>query len=227
MGPLEPIVCPEGKYCPPGDTTSIICPSGHFCSKGAYQPTKCSVASHCPPGSSYDMSFLPLTLLIFLDLIAIELIIGTRVREYMKRRPPTSRRKAKSLLRTAVAMVDMERRGRQYQSLEGGDLLMSQRPLKIERADTGFGGAIPDEPRDEDDLSASNTSSDLQMFIRSMSRCIGVTNFGLSFEFVDLAFLPRKVSKPVLSDITGRIDRGTLTGVIGASGAGMDRSYSV
>ena len=126
-------------------------------------------------------------------------------------------------------MVDIERRGRHYRSLERGDFPVSPRILKIQRTDTGFGGETPDGYGDEDDQSRSNNkpSSNLQMFIRSMSRCIGTTSFGLSFEFVDLEFLPKKSSKPILSAITSRIDRGTFLGIMGCSGCGKSTFVNV
>lgn len=69
-----------------------------------------------------------------------------------------------------------------------------------------------------DNNGASRT--DLQQFVQSLSRILGATKFGLSFEFQNLHFQPKGNPKPILSDVTGLIDAGSLWGVMGASGAG-------
>jgi len=33
-GPVTPIVCPEGHYCPEGSKTPTLCPDGVYCPKG-------------------------------------------------------------------------------------------------------------------------------------------------------------------------------------------------
>lgn len=108
-------------------------------------------------------------------------------------------------------------------------MMVSPRTVQVQRADTGFGGDLPDAYADneEDLMNRNEPASNLQMFIRSMSRCIGQIDFGLSFQFIDLAFHPKKANKPILSGVTGRIDRGTLSGVMGASGAGKTTFVNV
>jgi ABC-type methionine transport system ATPase subunit len=44
--------------------------------------------------------------------------------------------------------------------------------------------------------------------------------FWTEFEFVDLRFQPKKSPKPILFDVSGRINSGAPWGVMGASGAG-------
>ena len=231
MGPLEPIICKEGNYCPPGGKESIVCPAGHFCSKGAYKPTKCSIGSHCSPGSIRDMSFLPLGMLICLDILLIAFVVGNNIRHRMKRNSVLQKsfgkpRNRRSFMRRAVTTLSPEQRAQQYESLEDDEFALTPR---IVRVDTGFGGEVPIafDHNDEDFREVKKPSSDLQLFIRSMSRCIGATNFGLSFEFEDLAFHPKKAAKSILSEVTGKIDRGTLSGVMGASGAGKSTFVNV
>jgi len=118
----------------------------------------------------------------------------------------------------------MEQRRQQYQYLQDDDVGVSPRIVTVQRSDTGFGGAAPDAFDEEEPITAK-PRSDLQLFIQSMSRCIGATSFGLSFEFIDLAFLPKKASRPILSEVTGNINRGTLSGVMGASGAGKSKTF--
>ncbi|KAL8644481.1 MAG: hypothetical protein Q9210_007234, partial [Variospora velana] len=61
----------------------------------------------------------------------------------------------------------------------------------------------------------------------SMSKCIGTEKFGLSFEFSNHKFQPKKALKPIMSEVTGKIDRGSLGGVMGASGAGKSTFVNV
>lgn len=187
--------------------------------KGAYEPTQCSIGASCPEGSSFDMSFLPLGFLLLLDALLIAWTLGAKIKAHWKRKPRSTGKNPKSLLRRAVTLVDMEQHGQQYQSLDGEDFTISPRILQVQRADTGFGGAVP-YSFDDEVQTDTKPNSNLQLFIRSMSRCIGGTNLGLSFEFSDLAFLPKKATKPILSEVTGQICRGSISAVMGASGAG-------
>ncbi|KAK3167406.1 hypothetical protein OEA41_010533 [Lepraria neglecta] len=68
---------------------------------------------------------------------------------------------------------------------------------------------------------------DILQFVQSLSRCTVATTFGLSFEFENLMFQPKKCSKPILSGVTGEIKSGTLWGVMGASGAGKSTFINV
>lgn len=135
-------------------------------------------------------------------------------------------RNRKSFSRRAITTLNAEDQARRYESLEDIEFAFTPR---IMRVDTGFGGAIPMafDPDKGDIEDIKKPSSDLDLFIRSMSRCIGATNCGLSFEFEDLAFHPRKAAKPILSEVTGKINRGTLSGVMGASGAGKSTFVNV
>ena len=174
------------------------------------------------------MSFLPLGMLLFLDILMIVFVIWNKVRFRGGKSKKTSgkAKSRRSFLKRAVTSLGAEQRARQYESLEDNEFAMTPR---IMRVDTGFGGEVPMafDP-DEDEFGGDKKpSSDLQLFIRSMSRCIGATNFGLSFEFENLAFHPKKAVKPILSEVTGKIDRGTLSGVMGASGAGKSTFVNV
>ena len=61
---------------------------------------------------------------------------------------------------------------------------------------------------------------DLKRFTASMSKCIEAKELGLSFTFLDLGLRPGSDGKELLRDFTGRIDSGSMWGVMGASGAG-------
>ncbi|OLN83300.1 putative white-brown complex-like protein 30 [Colletotrichum chlorophyti] len=67
----------------------------------------------------------------------------------------------------------------------------------------------------------------LQAFVSSMRRATDVTNFGLAFSYADLKCQPKKSKKTILQNVTGSIDRGTLTAVMGGSGAGKTTFVNV
>ncbi|KAL8949179.1 MAG: hypothetical protein Q9222_004692 [Ikaeria aurantiellina] len=114
-------------------------------------------------------------------------------------------------------------RAKKYQNLADSDIALESRITHVQRSDTAFGGNFtPIDSKNDDEL-----ISDLDLFIQSMSKCIGTEKFGLSFEFTDLRFQPKKAKKPILSEVTGRIDRGSLWGVMGASGAGKSTFVNV
>ena len=70
-------------------------------------------------------------------------------------------------------------------------------------------------------------NADLRAFVGSLSKCIDGAHFGLSFEFENLGFWPKGTPKPVLSNVTGEISRGSLVGVLGGSGAGKSTFVNV
>lgn len=74
------------------------------------------------------------------------------------------------------------------------------------------------EHMNEDNNGADRT--DLQRFVQSLSKIMGASTFGLSFEFHNLRFHPKKSPRPILEDVSGLIHAGSLWGVMGASGAG-------
>ena len=228
MGYLEPIICRQGNYCPPPGRERIQCPAGHYCSIGAYEPTPCSFGARCPSGSDRNMSLLPLTLLAIVDLILIGCTVGINIFARHKGKHQKQRKTTGSYLAKAMSFVDKKQQAKQYQSLEDGDILLEPRISHVRRANTGFSAAMDaaflSKPRaiDYDD-----PSSNLQRFVQSLSKSIGTARFGLYFEFVDLKFQPRKSSRPILSEVTGQIKSGSLSGVMGASGAGKSTFVNV
>lgn len=66
---------------------------------------------------------------------------------------------------------------------------------------------------------ALSQEPEMQRFLIYLSRAIHTKEVGLSFDFEGLSFKTRQGQK-ILSDVTGSIARGTMTGVMGGSGAG-------
>ena len=174
------------------------------------------------------MSFLPLGLLVVLDILLIGWTFGFRVFARYKKTPQKRGKTTGSYLTKAMTFVDKKRQTEQYQSLEDGDILLEPRISHIRRDNTGFSAAMDaaflSRPQKID---YNDPSANLQLFVQSLSKCIGTSKFGLSFEFVDLKFQPKKSTKPILSEVTGQIQPGSLSGVMGASGAGKSTFVNV
>ncbi|KAL8717542.1 MAG: hypothetical protein Q9225_005220 [Loekoesia sp. 1 TL-2023] len=170
------------------------------------------------------MSFLPPGLILVVDVIVLVALLAFNIWSHFKNKHKTSSKGRRfSRLNRPVTFLDKNQHLKKYQSLQDDDLALESRITHVQRSDTGFGGNFtPIDAKGDDEL-----ISDIDLFIQSMSKCIGNEKFGLSFEFSDLKFQPKKASKPILSEVTGKIDRGSLWGVMGASGAGKSTFVNV
>lgn len=200
----------------------IVCPAGHYCSIGAYKPTQCSIGASCPKGTEKDQSVLPFGLLLLFDSILVLWIVWRKVAARFKRKYPRKAKGSRFSLRRAATFLNDSRQNKQYQSLDDdNDITLEANILKVQRTPTGFHEAVEEDfvynPEFAHD---SQSSSDLHLFVQSLSKCIGASKFGLSFGFEGLSFQPAKAEKPILSEVTGHIGHGSLWGVMGASGAG-------
>lgn len=203
MGPFEPVVCQSGYYCPEGGTEKFACPAGHYCQVGAAQPTPCSVGSVCPVGSKSQASYIPLLVLCVLDIC---LALGMLLLPLRRRRSrlPGDGDVTRILLQSKVARM----LGNSSPNLSSGSTTDVESPSN-------------------DDLERNDLASHLQAFIRSMQRVTEATHFGLSFQYRNLSYSPPGATKPILHDVTGSIERGKLTAVMGGSGAGKSTFINV
>ena len=177
------------------------------------------------------MTFLPLGILIIFDavLVTAAIILKIKQRFFAKHQKKHSFRAPKQ----AKALAGKIGRNRQYHEIGDPEQAapyeyhieyeMEPRVPNLRHRPTGFEqlGAIEDFSHEEHfDKNAEEDRTDLHLFVDSLSKCLGNSNFGLSFEFEDLRFQPKKSPKPILSEVSGRINAGSLWGVMGASGAG-------
>lgn len=98
-------------------------------------------------------------------------------------------------------------------------------------AGSGFDSILQNETApDTSPLARARTTdskpTDLNRFLVSLAKCLEDEdgNFGLSYEFNNLSFQPKKAPLPILSEVTGFIDNGSLWGVMGAAEAGTCES---
>lgn len=67
----------------------------------------------------------------------------------------------------------------------------------------------------------------LMALVDSMRKATETARFGLSFQYKSLSYHPKGVPRPILHNVTGTITRGTLTSVMGGSGAGKSTFMNV
>ncbi|KAI1380182.1 hypothetical protein F4677DRAFT_252994 [Hypoxylon crocopeplum] len=230
MGQFEPVVCQQGYYCPTssGGREILPCPAGTYCQPGAPTPTPCSVGSHCPEKSTYEMFLIPILVLIIADaLIAIGLFWHFLRKRFWRKREQSigGKRRGKSTFTGAMTTG--------YKQLpdESEREMLQMQATYIPTTDgwTGFEAALefPTPQSSTLDVTESGFSPQLRAFVESMRRATDGARFGLSFAYSDLSFQPKGSARPILQNVTGSIDRGSLTAVMGGSGAGKSTFVNV
>jgi ABC-type multidrug transport system fused ATPase/permease subunit len=175
------------------------------------------------------MNFLPLGILLIVDVILITFTVIDKLRDRYKKKGhlPRGRGEKRAFLakgagRFSRSPAYQELDDEQYHGFTDNDLPMEPNIRVMLRRPTGFEqlGSLETDFAEELHNDAGDQKTDLHLFVQSLSKCLGATKFGLSFEFQDLGFKPPKSSKPILADVSGTIHAGSLWGVMGASGAG-------
>lgn len=227
MGPFEPVICDSGYYCPPPGTDRIKCPKGSYCQPGTASPTPCTVGASCPEGSYYQTFAIPLAVLIIVDAFLALGIFYHTIRRRFHRKKASSNSKLKGL----GALSSMKQQVTGYKALpeETEMLPMEATFVPRQHEPAGFQAMLgmDFDSGDDSEKLDGQMSGHLRQFVESMRKATDAAHFGLSFEFQDLTFHPKKCPKPILSNITGMIDRGSLTAVMGGSGAGKSTFVNV
>ncbi|KAI1141292.1 hypothetical protein F5Y05DRAFT_371952 [Hypoxylon sp. FL0543] len=229
MGPFEPVVCQQGYYCPPSSngTEMIICPAGTYCQPGAPSPTPCLLGSHCPEGSTYETFLIPVAVLILADLLLAIAFLWY----FLRKRFWRSREQTINGIRRGKNSFKVATTG--YKEIPGESdnemLHMQATYVPTRDAWTGFEAALEfPAPRSSTlDVSESGLSPQLRAFVESMRRATDGARFGLSFAYSDLSYQPKGSARPILQNVTGSIERGSLTAVMGGSGAGKSTFVNV
>lgn len=229
MGPFEPVICQGGFYCPTGNE-KIQCPAGHYCQPGTAQPTQCSVGSTCPAGSISQRLWIPVAVLIALDVCLVLGIMLVWLRGRSKKSTAGSHVSVAS--DTATTAHGLCRRvtnkitGYKHVLPDESDSSDVESPPLPRRSESGFeaalsldlGQRIPD---------VGELNPELTAFVQSMQKATDAARLGLSFQYADLSFQPKGMPRPILHNVTGSIDRGSLTAVMGGSGAGKSTFVNV
>lgn len=240
QGYLEPKICADGFYCPPGGKELILCPKGTFCPSGSYRPLNCTYAAICPAGSVRQIGMLPLFVTLAIDLTLLFVVAaGFGISKRRKSRPKrytTLDDKGRTPLRRSVYPPD----NRRSPAVPVSDL---QAPLPVPKT----GRPTPMQSRrasgrvdhidgyaDDDNLlhyeeamdDDPSNSPDMQRFIRSLTQTVETYSIGLSFDFENLSYATRD-GKTILQRVTGTMSRGSCWGIVGGSGAGKSTFLNV
>lgn len=70
QGTYEPMLCREKYFCP-SPVEEIECPEGHYCPMGQHSPIKCHSMTSCPKGSSKKFEWSSMIALIIGDFAAL------------------------------------------------------------------------------------------------------------------------------------------------------------
>ncbi|KAI9335097.1 hypothetical protein BDR26DRAFT_805095 [Obelidium mucronatum] len=88
QGVFEPMVCPQGFYCP-NYKTVVPCPQGHYCLSGQTTPTPCEFLSVCNVGTVIQQHYGLLLLVAMGDVFLFVVYILLRLREHRLTRTGT------------------------------------------------------------------------------------------------------------------------------------------
>ncbi len=201
----------------------LPCPKGSYCQPGASTPTPCNFGSSCPEGSQYQRYYIPFAVLILVDIL---LVIGTLLfafRSQVRKNSKTHHAPLSGLSRS-LSYKQIENTEYQDQDMEQVDL--GDVPRQVQW--TGFQAAleVPNAAPGGGDFE-SGLNPQLQAFVESMRRATATTDFGMSFQYLDLSFQPKGSTQPILQNVTGSIEAGSLTAVMGGSGAGKSTFVNV
>ncbi|KAK6439286.1 hypothetical protein LTR95_004504 [Oleoguttula sp. CCFEE 5521] len=112
QGVLEPKICANGHFCPPGGKQELPCRAGTFCPSGSRAPFNCGWGSLCPATTNRQVVLVPLYVTIFVDVVLGVLVaIGFGISKWRKSRPKAY---------DAVRVQHDEKRGEDIELLRSG-----------------------------------------------------------------------------------------------------------
>ncbi|KAI0395252.1 hypothetical protein F5Y17DRAFT_474729 [Xylariaceae sp. FL0594] len=233
MGPFEPIVCQKGHYCPAEEhgRSTLDCPPGHYCQPGAPTPTPCAVGSYCPAKSARQIYLVPLAIVVVFDmLIVMALIWYTINKRFRNRRESHGQSKPKGNSGFSTTMTGYKELPDDADTDHDHEMMPMDPSYMPHRSETwGFQAMLNMPIPVSSNISSYDVglSPELRAFVDSMRKATDASQFGLSFSYDDLRFHPKKAPKPILQNVTGSIERGSLTAVMGGSGAGKSTFVNV
>ncbi|KAK7418349.1 hypothetical protein QQX98_003969 [Neonectria punicea] len=233
MGPFEPVVCQAGWYCPlesKGKKT-IRCRAGSYCQPGASTPTPCSFGSRCLEGSSFQLFLIPIFVLIIIDALMVASIFFLKFRQRFQASSRAHIGSMNKIPHKGMSGVKATITGYKALSDDQDQEMVPMNATYMPSEDnwTGFEAAFDllDANHTDRSQAEAGLSPHLRAFIESMRKATDATNFGLSFGYADLVFHPKGSPRPILQNVTGSIERGSLVAVMGGSGAGKSTFVNV
>ncbi|KAK7714154.1 hypothetical protein SLS64_004252 [Diaporthe eres] len=237
--------CYRGPYAVPMQIMGLEqwqqegCKEGFLCQNNTVN----SLPQYCPPpdvcqvaraaGSLSQRFYIPLAILIIFDVCLIVGMLLLRLRNRVKKNSDVHVAIAGSGKPGAGLRRIVTDRVVGYKSVRADDNVPwdpesspVSEPGTPRRALTGFEAALAMEQgqRIQD---MADLSPELRSFVQSMQKATDAARLGLSFQYADLSFQPKGMARPILQNVTGSIDRGSLTAVMGGSGAGKSTFVNV
>ncbi|KAI1812399.1 hypothetical protein GGS20DRAFT_23536 [Poronia punctata] len=232
MGQFEPVVCQSGYYCPPEERgrKKIPCPAGTYCQPGAATPTPCTIGSYCKEKATRQFLLIPLFVLLLLDAILVATLIWYAInRRFRNARDAHSVHRPKGLGAISASMTGYKELPDETDN--DHEMMPMNATYMPSRAETwtGFQAMLDLPTPSRSDLGQYDVglTPELRAFVDSMRKATDATQFGLSFSYNSLSFHPKGAPRPILQNVTGSIEHGSLTAVMGGSGAGKSTFVNV
>lgn len=205
QGSQEPIVCPEGYYCP----TSLlknVCPEGYYCPVGTSTPIACPPLSICPAGSSskQELSSIVAVLIIDAAILIVYLIQQRKAIKLFWRRQinKMSRRVSDSnLMHASIPVANEKAKTADASANEANDDVRTNAQL----------GTKDGEARKNSVMSGKSA---MPVTIRDFYRLSREDReLQMRFDFKNMSIrLP--TGQTILSGVTGNISAGTVTAIM-------------
>ena len=177
--------------------------------------------------------FIPLAVLIVVDVISVIAFLFWRFRQRISKanRERIGKIQQRGLGGMSAKITGYKVLGDENDNHEDQEMLPLDATYMPHRADTFSGLELALDMNHLQHTNGRFTDGQLpphvMKFVESMRRATDATDIGLSFSYSDLKFHPKKSARPILQNVTGSIDRGTLAAVMGGSGAGKSTFVNV
>ncbi|KAI5844501.1 ABC transporter-like protein [Morchella snyderi] len=219
QGLYEPIVCPRGNYCPKGGKEMIKCPPGHWCPVGSFEPWRCKAGTICREGSSNKRPVMGFGISVAIDMILIITLFGAGAWKRMLGRDVGRKRATKQICNESELSMQSAKQVTKDPEFSMSETTVGKTTLPGPEIETS-------QIVDEVEELMEETNEELKKLVESFGKCIDGNHFGLSFDFRELG-LTLQNGRQLLADVNGSIERGSMWGVMGPSGAGKTTFMNV
>ena len=217
--PTDEIPCPEGHYCL---TPSEIqeCPNGYFCSGGTSMPKPCIEPSQCTQGTVYQTSPMLIIYTIMPVLLSIMIILcyknGKRSWKELKRTICPIFYKA-AVCRSIIFndIIDHSYSTATIQQTNTDSQTHTQKTLKTDEVVRDPLRITSPDPVTRTTRRASHASKVVQM-----NNLLRKTDFRMELSFSNLSVKLKKNSQVIINSLSATFYPGTITAIMGPSGAG-------
>ncbi|KAK4235565.1 putative white-brown complex protein 30 [Achaetomium macrosporum] len=204
-----PQYCPPFNECQGARLGSLQCIVNDTI--GAVTPTPCAIGSYCPEGSMYQRCLIPIGIMAAIDLFVLIGVLVLRLRKSVRARAQEHRRSIWSDPKTA---------GDEIANVADTDLEAGEPSARVDQGDDGVLTSARN-------TLESSLSPEIRAFVESMRKAADGTDFSLSFGYSELTCQPKGSEEPILQNISGSIRGGSLTAIMGGSGAGKSTFVNV